>query len=89
MPRPAPREANERIAPLLKPAHAARRDWRSRMSVLCDGAVIADERDLAARRPVANAFEAGVAGAWTLLMDARERALAQRGPGADELWTGQ
>lgn len=85
LPEPLP---GHRIEPLGKPENIARRDWRSRLLVLSNGDVIADEFDLAAANPVANAFTSGALAAWSALMNARTRALRERGPHAPELRTG-
>ncbi len=58
----------ERIEPLGKPRDVARRDALRRMTILCDGTVIADELDIAgARSRVANVFEDGIEQAWERL----------------------
>lgn len=77
----------ERIEPLGKPRATAVRDWRSRMMILSDGSVIADERDVEARSPVANVLRDGAESAWRALMD-RRMAAWRANPAHPDLWTG-
>ena len=78
----------ERIEPLGKPRSVLERDARRRMTILCDGAVIADEFDLGATAPVACAFERGIADAWSALAEVRLRRLAEGDLSHPDLRTG-
>lgn len=78
----------ERIEPLGKPRVVVERDARRRMTILCDGAIVADEFDLAGRGPIANALESGIEDAWRALADRRSQRLRDADLAHPDLRTG-
>ncbi len=84
---PAPVEG-ERIVPLGKPALARRRDWRERMMILSDGAVLSDERDAAGARAIGSVVGSSLGELWMQLCAIREQACACGDLNTPVLWTG-
>lgn len=78
----------DRIEPLGKTRPVVERDARRRMTILCDGSVIADELDLAARRPVASLLRDDPREAWARLADRRAKAIHARDFDHHDLRTG-
>jgi hypothetical protein len=78
----------QRIDPLPRPEAASRRQWGSRMLVLCDGSVPVGERDLAGERIIADSGRDGLAGAWKRVIAARAGVAEESGPSHADLWTG-
>ena len=96
LPVPAAAQAEGRIRPLPKPAGAARRTWRMRMLVLCDGRVPACEADLRGERTVgtlggtADESLGGretLAAVWRRLCAYRQQVYRQHGAEHPDLWT--
>ncbi|MCC6659906.1 MAG: DUF115 domain-containing protein [Phycisphaerales bacterium] len=85
LPAPLP---GQRIEPLPRPDPAARRQWGSRMLVLCNGAAPASERDLAGERTIADAGRDGLQPAWRRVIASRRQAAEALGPSHPDLWTG-
>lgn len=85
LPRPI---EGERIEPLGKPDRTRRRDWRSRLMVLSDGAVPLDERDKSPSRPVGNVGSEPVATVWRRLLETRRAVFREHGYQHESLWTG-
>ncbi|TVQ32253.1 MAG: DUF115 domain-containing protein [Phycisphaeraceae bacterium] len=78
----------ERIRPLGKPNAAKRRDWRSRMMVLSDGAVVVDERDAAGEGAIGNLTDEPLGTVWRRLLERRRDTWRREGYGHADLWTG-
>jgi hypothetical protein len=78
----------QRIEPLPRPTEAARRMWRERLLILCDGSAPASERDLPGERPVGDVTRDGLAGTWRRVVSHRERVARDHGPAHPDLWTG-
>lgn len=77
-----------RIQPLGKPIAAARRDWRSRLLVHCDGSVPADERARDAGGIAADLKGQSLGEGWTALMARRYASWRAGGDDHPDLWTG-
>ena len=62
------------LAPAITPTHVVRRALDERLTVLADGRVVTDERDLEGATAIGNAFEQPIDELWPALRQARDEA---------------